>query len=65
MNKKITTSRKLVLNRETIRHLSATDLGGVVGGMINQSRVSQCDCPTFTCDDPAPSSMANTSCTKP
>jgi hypothetical protein len=64
MNKK-NASRKLVLNRATIRNLTATELGGVVGGMINQSRVTQCDCPTFLCDEPVPSSQANTGCTRP
>ena len=64
MNKK-DLGRKLVLNRETIRHLTANELEGVVGGMINQSRVTQCDCPSFTCDEPGPSSMADASCTKP
>lgn len=51
MSKKDNTPRKkLVLNRETVRQLSTADLKGVVGGMINLSRVSQCDCPTFMCD---------------
>jgi hypothetical protein len=63
MNKK--TTRKLVLHRETVRNLTSAELGRAVGGMINQSRVSQCDCASYehVCDDPVPSSMANTSCT--
>lgn len=64
MNKKGIT-RKLVLSRETIRHLTANELEGVVGGMINQSRVTQCDCPTFTCDDPQPMTRVHTACTQP
>ncbi len=65
MNKKTTTTRKLVLHRETVRHLTGSELRHAVGGMINQSRVSQCECASFqyVCDDPAPSSMANTECT--
>ncbi len=64
MNKK-TTTRKLVLHRETLRHLTGAELGRVVGGATNQSRASQCDCASFAivCDDPVPSSMAGTACT--
>ena len=63
MNKK--TTRKLVLHRETVRNLTSAELGRAVGGMINQSRVSECDCASFehVCDDPVPSSRVNTACT--
>lgn len=63
VNKKSTTTRKLVLHRETLRHLTSAELGRAVGGMINQSRVTQCDCPTFMCTDPVPSSRVATACT--
>jgi hypothetical protein len=65
MNKKSTTTRKLVLHRETVRHLTSAELGRAVGGMINLSRASECECASFqyVCDDPVPSSMANTACT--
>lgn len=50
MNKDTGRKKKLVLHKETVRHLNSTELKSVGGGMINQSRVSQCDCPTFMCD---------------
>jgi hypothetical protein len=64
MNKKITTTRKLVLHKETVRHLTSADLGRAVGGMINQSRVTNCDCASYehVCDDPVPMSRVETAC---
>jgi hypothetical protein len=46
MNKQATSRKKLVLNKATVRHLTATELKEVGGGMINLSRVSEClwDC---------------------
>jgi hypothetical protein len=63
MNKK--TTRKLVLHRETVRHLTSAELGRAVGGMINLSRASECDCASYniSCEDPVPSSRVNTACT--
>jgi len=69
MNKKSSTPRKkLVLNKETVRRLTDAELRGVAGGMINQSRVTECDCgtagcPTGTENPPVPSSRVNTACT--
>jgi hypothetical protein len=62
MNKKAT--RKLVLHRETVRHLTSADLGRAVGGMINLSRITQCDCPSYAivCDDPVTMSQVQTEC---
>jgi len=64
MNKKVTATRKLVLHRETVRHLTSAELGRAAGGMINQSRVSQCDCASYAivCDDPVPMSQVQTEC---
>ena len=63
-------SKKLVLNRATLRNLTSTELKGVVGGMINQSRVTECDCPSFMCDTTDNTgghgvSRAGTACTQP
>jgi hypothetical protein len=63
VNKKSTTTRKLILHRETVRRLTSAQLAGIVGGRWNQTIVSQCECPTFTCTDPEPSSRVNTACT--
>ena len=43
--------KKIVLQRETIRNLGTAQLGRAVGGRMNETIVSQCDCPTFTQDD--------------
>jgi hypothetical protein len=45
------TRKKLVLHRTTLRQLTTNQLRGVAGGRWNESRESQCDCPTFTCDN--------------
>ncbi len=66
MNKEDSTPRKkLVLHKETVRHLTGAELTGVVGGRMNMSRVTQCECPTFMCGDPAPASRVNASCLDP
>ena len=57
--------KKLVLHKETVRHLTSAELTGVAGGRINLSRVTQCECPTFLCGDPMPASRVNTACTQP
>jgi hypothetical protein len=44
MNK--TNRKRIVLGRETVRHLTPAALQGIAGGAINLSRHSQCDCPT-------------------
>jgi hypothetical protein len=48
MNK--VTKKKLALRTEMVRKLQLSELEAAHGGRINQSRVSQCDCPTFMCD---------------
>jgi len=63
MNKKITTGRKLVLSRETVRRLTSAELEGVAGGRPKQTIMTQCDCPSFGCTDPAPGSRVATACT--
>ncbi len=65
MNKKSTTTRKLILHRETVRRLTSAQLAGVAGGRWNQTIETQCECPTFTIDDPLPISRVETSCTQP
>jgi hypothetical protein len=62
VNKKILGGRKLVLNRETVRRLTTAEQEGVVGGRWNQSIITQCECPTFGCTDPVPSTLVNTAC---
>jgi hypothetical protein len=37
-------AKKLVLNRETVRALTSKEMRAVAGGMINLSRMTQCDC---------------------
>jgi RES domain-containing protein len=49
MNKN-TTRRKLVLHRKTVRRLTSAQLARIAGGRWNQTIVTQCECPTFTCD---------------
>jgi len=63
MNKKSPTAKKLVLHRETVRRLTNAELAGVAGGRWNQTTVTQCECPTFTQDDPLPMTRVNTACT--
>lgn len=46
--KKIT--KKLALNKETVRQLDKSELTEVAGGRPNETRMTQCDCVTFTCD---------------
>lgn len=65
MSKKDNPRKKLVLNRETVRHLTTEQLRGVVGGMINQSRITECECPSgLGCEPQTGTSRTNTSCTK-
>lgn len=54
MNKHVTQRKKLVLDKATVRHLTASELKDVAGGMINLSRVSEClwDCVPPPPDDP-------------
>lgn len=65
MNNKTKVSKKqLVLNRESVRHLTTDHLSGVGGGMINQTRASQCGCPTrLGCGPDTGTSRAGTACT--
>jgi natural product precursor len=43
-----TLTRKLRLNKETLRHLSERELKNAVGGETNRS---DCVCPTESCSD--------------
>jgi len=66
MNKPSNPRKKLVLSRETVRHLSTDQLQGVVGGMINLSRITQCECPSRLGCEPDPGvSRVHTACTQP
>ena len=61
--------KKLALSRTTLRNLSPAELRNVGGGMTNESRLSECDCPTFTCNTGGTTSFtvsrSGTSCTQP
>jgi hypothetical protein len=46
MNK---SKKKLALASETVRDLRPSQIAQAIGGRINLTRASQCDCPTFTC----------------
>ena len=42
-------NKKLALSKEMVRTLQDNELQTAAGGRINLSRITQCDCPTFTC----------------
>ena len=64
MNKRNHSKKHLVLGKESLRHLTIAELGGVLGGAINQSRGTQCECPTALGCGGGDISEVNTACTK-
>jgi hypothetical protein len=46
-NTRTTQTRKLSLDKQTLRELARDDLAQVAGGRINLSRVTECECDTL------------------
>lgn len=69
MNRSKLDRKRIALSRETVRHLNGEALRGVAGGMTNQSRLTQCECPTaLGCPSGTTTftvSRVNTACTQP
>jgi hypothetical protein len=61
--------KRIALSRETVRHLNGEALRGIAGGRINESRNTECECPTVLGCDPntttLTASRVNTACTQP
>ena len=55
--------KRIALGRETVRHLTQTSLQDIAGGRINESRLTECECPTALGCGPGTGSLVNTACT--
>jgi hypothetical protein len=42
--------KKIVLTKETVRHLSLAEVTDVEGGILPQTNFNSCRCPTLSCE---------------
>jgi hypothetical protein len=55
--------KRIALGRETVRHLSLASLQDIAGGKNNESRLTECECPTALGCGPGGGSLLWTTCT--
>ena len=54
--------KRIALGRETVRHLTQASLQNIAGGRKNESRLTECECPTATGCNPGDGSLLWTTC---
>jgi hypothetical protein len=55
--------KRIELGRETVRHLTLASLQDIAGGRKNESRLTECECPTALGCGPGTGSLLFTTCT--